>query len=171
MADNFGCQTISVPKNSSRAGEGFSTMHLFAGSMGRKKPRKEKSCLMTDIESSLSLVSSSLLLFTAPLVSPSYQAVAHPHVLPKALPIAQVVMTGSIYSTLAITVERYKRTRPIVTTNLIGSNCWAPVHPRHRFINGLGCGRCTQNINELMAAWELVVFFRVPFVVRKSIFS
>ena len=47
-----------------------------------------------------------MLLFTAPLVIPSYKSVAHPHVLPKALPIAQVVMTGSIYSTLAITVER-----------------------------------------------------------------
>ena len=47
-----------------------------------------------------------MLLFTAPLVIPSYKSVAHAHVLPKALPIAQVVMTGSIYSTLAITVER-----------------------------------------------------------------
>ena len=53
-----------------------------------------------------SVVAFSLLLFTAPLVIPSYKSVAHPHVLPKALPIAQVVMTGSIYSTLAITVER-----------------------------------------------------------------
>ena len=88
------------------AGQGFSTIHLFARSTGNKKSGREKPCLMPDIESSLSLVSSSLLLFTAPLVSPSYQAVAHPHVLPKALPIAQVVMTGSIYSTLAITVER-----------------------------------------------------------------
>ncbi len=32
---------------------------------------------------------------------------AHAIFLPKALPVAQIAMTGSIYSTLAITIERY----------------------------------------------------------------
>ena len=32
---------------------------------------------------------------------------AHSIFLPKALPVAQIALTGSIYSTLAITVERY----------------------------------------------------------------
>jgi hypothetical protein len=32
---------------------------------------------------------------------------AHAIFLPKALPVAQIALTGSIYSTLAITIERY----------------------------------------------------------------
>ena len=32
---------------------------------------------------------------------------AHFYILPRALPLAQIALTGSIYSTLAITVERY----------------------------------------------------------------
>ena len=33
---------------------------------------------------------------------------AHAIFLPKALPVAQIVLTGSIYTTLAISIERWK---------------------------------------------------------------
>ena len=50
----------------------------------------------------------SLFLFTIPQLSSDYKTLGlHFHVLPKALPLAQVSLTGSIYSTLAMTVERY----------------------------------------------------------------
>ena len=50
----------------------------------------------------------SLLLFTIPQISPGYKTMGyHYHVLPRALPLAQMTLTGSIYSTLAMTVERY----------------------------------------------------------------
>ncbi len=55
----------------------------------------------------LSLYTYSLLLFTVPQVSPHYKTSGiHYHVLPRALPVAQIMLTGSIYSTLAVTVER-----------------------------------------------------------------
>jgi hypothetical protein len=49
----------------------------------------------------------SLLLFTVPQAVADYKTSgAHYHVLPRALPLAQITLTGSIYSTLAVTVER-----------------------------------------------------------------
>lgn len=50
----------------------------------------------------------SLILFTVPQISEAYNTSgAHFYVLPRALPLAQMSLTGSVYSTLAITVERY----------------------------------------------------------------
>lgn len=50
----------------------------------------------------------SILLFALPYMSQAYrESGAHYYILPKALPFAQIALTGSIYSTLAITIERY----------------------------------------------------------------
>jgi len=55
----------------------------------------------------LCYIALSLLLFTLPQIIPSYRSRgAHYRVLPRALPLAQISLTGSIYTTLAITVER-----------------------------------------------------------------
>ena len=50
----------------------------------------------------------SIVLFALPVISTTYMTSgAHYYVLPRALPVAQIALTGSIYSTLAITIERY----------------------------------------------------------------
>ena len=50
----------------------------------------------------------SIIIFTFPLVSKSFvtSGVYH-HLVPKILPLVQIAMTGSVYSTIAISLERY----------------------------------------------------------------
>ena len=55
----------------------------------------------------LTYIIASLLLFSIPQFSEEYQNEAYMYILPWALPIAQSCLTGSIYFTMAITVERY----------------------------------------------------------------
>ena len=50
----------------------------------------------------------SIVIFTIPLVSSNFMTSGLYHyIIPKALPLVQIAMTGSVYSTIAISVERY----------------------------------------------------------------
>lgn len=50
----------------------------------------------------------SILIFTIPLISSNFMTSGLYHyIIPKALPLVQIAMTGSVYSTIAISVERY----------------------------------------------------------------
>ena len=50
----------------------------------------------------------SIVIFTFPLINKSFvtSGVYH-HMVPKILPLVQIAMTGSVYSTIAISLERY----------------------------------------------------------------
>ena len=45
--------------------------------------------------------------FSLPALIPSYTTTIHPMVFPWLLPILQIALTGSIWSTVAVTVERF----------------------------------------------------------------
>ena len=49
----------------------------------------------------------SFLLFAVPVMSKDWHAGMHAIVFPKVYPLAQIALTGSVYSIVAITVERY----------------------------------------------------------------
>jgi len=53
------------------------------------------------------LILMSLLLFVAPTLSELYKFGVFNYIAPVALPIGEIAITGSIYSTIAITVERF----------------------------------------------------------------
>ena len=55
----------------------------------------------------MTYIISMMLVFTVPQFSVGYKNDGYPWVLPWALPIIQTCLTGSIYFTMAITVERY----------------------------------------------------------------
>ena len=48
-----------------------------------------------------------LLLFVAPILSELYKFGAFNYIAPVALPVGEIAITGSIYSTIAITIERF----------------------------------------------------------------
>ena len=61
--------------------------------------------LLTSFDTSYILLS--VMLFTIPGISENYKNSLHPYVVPKAIPMIQVALTGSVYATTAISIERY----------------------------------------------------------------
>ena len=60
----------------------------------------------------------SFVLFTIPASSEGYKYRYHPHVVPVAIPIIQIALTGSVYCTTAISIERYLTVcRPFLTAS------------------------------------------------------
>ena len=53
------------------------------------------------------LVLLNIVIFVYPRFSESFNATGYHYIAPYTLPVAQIAMTGSVYSTMAITVERY----------------------------------------------------------------
>ena len=64
----------------------------------------------------------SALLFTVPGLSEDYMVRYHPHVVPIAIPVIQVALTGSVYCTTAISIERYLI---VCKPFLAASNSWS----------------------------------------------
>ena len=48
-----------------------------------------------------------LTIFTFPLLSESYRHQVLPHLLPLVLPLTQIALTGSVYTVLAVALERF----------------------------------------------------------------
>ena len=48
-----------------------------------------------------------IFLFSAPLLSETYRHQVFPHLLPWLLPLAQISLTGSVYTILAVAIERF----------------------------------------------------------------
>ena len=61
--------------------------------------------LLTSFDTSYILLS--IVLFTIPGISEDYRNFYHPYVVPRAIPMIQVALTGSVYATTAISIERY----------------------------------------------------------------
>ena len=61
--------------------------------------------LLTSFDTSYILLS--VVLFTIPGISENYKNFYHPYVVPRAIPMIQVALTGSVYATTAISIERY----------------------------------------------------------------
>ncbi|XP_059084570.1 FMRFamide receptor-like [Tigriopus californicus] len=63
--------------------------------------------LVTLISFDIGCIIFNLLLFSLPLLSNSYSEGVFPYIVPVVLPFAQISLTGSIYCTLAVAIERY----------------------------------------------------------------
>ena len=63
--------------------------------------------LITLISFDIACIVFNVLLFSLPHLSPVYFNQVFPYIVPTVLPFAQIALTGSIYCTLAVAIERY----------------------------------------------------------------